>query len=137
MSDIYDTRLPLELNIRASEVVSSELVSLGEATSSVATLIITIAHHNHAPVFAQMSLSSSVKEHSPSETSLSWDTQDVWVIDHDIGLNGTIELNIFDPSDTFSIVPPTIYRNGTFHLLVQQTQSLNYDIQTNLTVIVS
>lgn len=134
-----DVATPIELQIRANEMVAvEEAFNDHSMVSSTSHLILVFAEHNQTPYFFDSSLTGNINEHSGVMTAVTWPTPyTAHAFDPDFGSNGTIEFHVIDPSGTFIIEPKKAYRNVSFSLLVNNSELLDYEKRTNLTVIVS
>ena len=134
---MYDISMPVTVSIQAYEIYTKEILYNKSIVSTTSQLIVVFTEHNTQPYFVLSTLVGSINEHSAPMTVVKWDTPDAQVFDANFGFNGTIELDVIDSTHTFLIEPKIAYRNASFNLLVNNSQSLDFESRTNLTVIVS
>lgn len=85
----------------------------------------------------------TIDEHSQLGTPVRWlptpdDSNDSLAAeDYDLGLNGTLSLEVIDPMNMFDIEPKLAYQSTTFTLVVNDIKQLDYEMRHNLTAVVS
>ena len=136
--------------IEANEIVKQSLLPLlsnnlaensnSSSTSSQSHLIIIFNLNNRKPHFSQPQFIANIDEHSPYLTSVRWSSlngHNPMVSDPDYGFNGTFVLRAYDPTNTFIISPMIGYKNLTFTLLVNDSNTLDYEKYHNLSIYLS
>jgi hypothetical protein len=121
------TTEPMLLAVKAIEVTEKEdTIPSMSTTANIALVIVSM--DNKAPRFRSEHLIGNIDENSRLMTPVRWEGMSFpQVIDDDPGLNGTIILDINDPSDTFMIQPKKGINEITFSIVVKDATKLDYE----------
>ena len=123
------TSEPILLKIIATEIVKSKNVEHFVNISSAAEIaLVIISTENKKPNFKSQILIGSIEENSQTMTPIKWEGASIpQVFDDDPGVNGTIVLELEDPSDTFMILPSKGINEITFSIVVKDSSKIDYE----------
>lgn len=148
---VYAFDQPLRLEIQANEIVIDGDIDLAtSSTIAISELIIMFNFTNRPPRFAwtsnsqeQTMIVGTIDENSQLGTPVKWlpspdnSKESLVVVDYDLGLNGTLTLEVIDPFNMFDIEPKLAYQSTSFTLIINDISQLDYELRHNLTAIVS
>lgn len=141
LTAIYAQTRPIVLEIQANEVIiddnDNENENDNQSISSTSQLFVLLEYGNRAPQFNTTQLLGNIREHSTFGSAVSWQSNELaHLVDLDEGLNGTVELELYDSDGTFTVQPMTAYRKTFITLTVNDSTKLDYEQRTNLSVMV-
>ncbi|KAJ6216815.1 hypothetical protein RDWZM_007972 [Blomia tropicalis] len=141
LTAIYAQTRPIVLEIQANEVIiddnDNENENDNQSISSTSQLFVLLEYGNRAPQFNTTQLLGNIREHSTFGSAVLWQSNELaHLVDLDEGLNGTVELELYDSDGTFTVQPMTAYRKTFITLTVNDSTKLDYEQRTNLSVMI-
>lgn len=118
---------PMILNVLAIEMKKSD-DPLPVLSTEANIAFVIVSTDNRRPNFKNDYLIGKIDENSQLMTPVRWEGMSIpQVTDDDPGLNGTMVLDINDPSETFMIQPKKGINDILFSIVVKDMKKLDYE----------